>query len=352
MFKGKTVIVVGAGASTEFGLPDGEGLKKGIHSLLDMEYDHFEGLKKGDREIWAAIKKYLNDNNLSTQPEDDHYFQACGQICNTLPQSESVDNYIHSHRGHKGIELCAKLAIVRSILDAEKNSNLYIDTSNIYNKIDFKKNESTWLNKFFILLTSGYLVEEIAERLTNITFIIFNYDRCIEHFLYHSLQNYCLITGNEAAKLLEDLNIYHPYGTVGNLHWRDSENIADFGTEPNVGLLLELVSQIKTFTEGTDPESSEIKAIRKSIRDANMVLFLGLAFRNLTLDLIRPEIKTKEPIRRTLVFATAKNYSIHNRDISRNKLQSLCYCNLNNVVIRNELGCKELFTDYSESFSS
>ena len=352
MFKGETVIVVGAGASTEFGLPDGNELKDEIHTLLDMKYDPVNGLQRGDSTIWHAIQKYLKDNNISTQAEYDHYFQACYQIRDALPQSESIDNYIHSHRGNKSIELCAKLAIARSILEAEKGSSLHFDTSNIYNTIDFKENESTWLNKFFILLTSGYSVDEIAERLKHIIFIVFNYDRCIEHFLYYSLQNYYQIDGPKAAGLLKYLNIYHPYGTVGNLVWSKAENIADFGYEPGTDALLKLVSQIKTFTEGTDPESSEIKAIGESIRNAGMVLFLGIAFRNLSLDLIRPEHMTKEHIRTTRVFATALGSSIHNRDISSKKLQILCHCEWDSIIIRNELGCKELFTDYSESFSS
>jgi len=317
-----------------------------------MEFETFGGQKKGDREIWSAIQKYMKDNDIVDQSNYDAFFHACHQIRNALPQTDSIDNYIHSHKGNKEIELCAKLAIVKAILVAEKGSHLSIDASNINNKLDFKKNESTWLNKFFILLSSGHSVKEISERLKNITFIVFNYDRCIEHFLYHSLQNYCLITGDEAAKLLEDLNIYHPYGTVGNLLWRSSKDIADFGARPSVNLLLELVSQIKTFSEGTDPKSSEIKSIRKSIRDANMVLFLGLAFRDLNIDLIRPEHRIKEARRKTRVFATALNYSPHNRDISKNKLQILCHCAPESIIIRNQLDCKGLFTEYSESFSS
>ena len=351
MFNDKTVIVVGAGASTEFNLPDGANLKNKIHSLLYMEFEEFGKLAKGDRLIATAIRKYAKDNRTVTSSEQNALFNACRHICDALPQSESIDNYIHSHRGNKGIELCAKLAIVTSILDAEKNSNLYFDSLYAENKLDFKKNESTWLNKFFILLTSGYQVEEIAERLKNITLIVFNYDRCIEHFLYHSLQNYYRIDGNKVAGLLKNLNIFHPYGTVGNLDWRSTEKIANFGAVPQVDKLLELVSQIKTFTEGTDPESSEIKAIGESIRGANKVLFLGLAFRNLNLDLIRPVLRDKERTRRTSVFATAKGYSIHNRDIARDKLQGLCNCKPQRIFISNELGCNELLTYYSESFS-
>ena len=91
---------------------------------------------------------------------------------------------------------------------------------------------------------------DLKERFKSITLIIFNYDRCIEHFIYYALQNYYRLSGSESAELIKCINMYHPYGDVGTLPWVNQNGAMEFGTEPRSKQLLELVKKIKTFTEG------------------------------------------------------------------------------------------------------
>ncbi|MCD4813843.1 hypothetical protein K8S19_09165 [bacterium] len=123
---------------------------------------------------------------------------------------------------------------------------------------------------------------EIEERLKSITLIIFNYDRCVEQFLYYVLQNYYQISGTEAAKLIEQMDIFHPYGTVGSLPWSASDN-AGYGVDPKPEQLLELAKRIKTFTEGTDPGSSDFLEMKKHVFEAKKLAFLGFAFHELNM---------------------------------------------------------------------
>jgi hypothetical protein len=71
-------------------------------------------------------------------------------------------------------------------------------------------------------LFNGCGEEGLRDRLANLVLIIFNYDRCIEHYLFHSLVNYHEMSREQAAELMAGVRIYHPYGKVGNLPWENS----------------------------------------------------------------------------------------------------------------------------------
>ena len=62
MFRAKTLIVIGAGASFEVGLPVGAELLKQIVQLTEITFDHYTQ-KSGDRAIVEALKILLDDGN-------------------------------------------------------------------------------------------------------------------------------------------------------------------------------------------------------------------------------------------------------------------------------------------------
>ena len=47
-----------------------------------------------------------------------------------------------------------------------------------------------------------------------------------------------------------------------------------------------LASQIRTFTEGTDPETSNIEALRQCLIESDRLVFLGFAYHRLNMELI------------------------------------------------------------------
>ena len=68
------------------------------------------------------------------------------------------------------------------------------------------------------MLVRGVPKENVSQIFDNVSFIVFNYDRCIEHFLLFVLQNAYGISDREAGKILvEKLRIIHPYGVVGDI---------------------------------------------------------------------------------------------------------------------------------------
>lgn len=342
------VLVLGAGASKEVSLPIGDELKHKIANRLNFKFEKFDhSLKNGDRELiqafWLASRK-----SDGSQGDINPLLQASRLIHGAMPMAISIDNFIDSHRNDDRVAFCGKLAITQCILEAETNSKLYVSPSNIYNKLDFNAIEKTWFNAFFQLLTENCQKENLAARLQDIAVISFNYDRCLEHYLYLAFQNYYGISADESARSLASLEIHHPYGKVGALPWMSQSNgsIA-YGATPNHQQLIEISKLLRTFTEGTDPSVSDIDSIRDTVANAERLLFLGFAFHRLNLELLFSGASSET----TRVFATALNISDSNCFRIKDELANKAKHSRDFLYIRNDLTCSQLFIEYSRSLS-
>lgn len=337
MQNNKTVFILGAGASFEFGLPIGEQLKEHIAKLLDFDRDGFNGDDYVSRAINLAthIDRTL-DRNLC--------IQAAQGIKKALPLALSIDNFIHSNRDDKYVEMCGKLGIARAILLAESRSKLFC--KNIRAEIDFSANSKTWLVKLMQLLSEQCTLQELVERFSDVTFIVFNYDRCLEHFLMHAIATSYRISPDKAAEIVQQIAIFHPYGTVGKLPWMRSnaDEVIEFGGAPDTNLY-KLSKGIKTFTEGTNANDSDILAIRKAMFDAKRLIFLGYSYHPLNMKLLvdgNPEKRTTRQ-----VYGTSYGMSRSDTDNIQNTLDSLLFAP--SAIVRNDLTCFSLFQEYSRS---
>lgn len=182
-----------------------------------------------------------------------------------------------------------------------------------------------------------------------VTLIIFNYDRCIEHFLYHALQNYYKVSESEAAEIVNHINIYHPYGKVGFLPWDNLSDSMDFGADPTPDNLLQLVQKIKTFTEGTDPGSSEIKEIRNHLSRANRLVFIGFAFHKLNMQLIKPKNVDGGKTSKPKCFATTYMISESDKEVIRSQINSTLSAKLNINMVNKS--CGDFFNEFWRSLS-
>lgn len=317
----KTTFIIGAGASKEANLPTGYELKGKISRLLDIKFDHHKQTS-GDYIITNALENHVklpDGRNGDINP----FLHEAWHIKEALPLAISIDNFIDAHKENTKIELCGKLGIIRSILDAEKGSLLYINRDNVNNTIHFSSLEKSWYIPFFQLLTENCRAEDLKDRFKLISLIVFNYDRCIEHFLKHAIQNYYRIPQADAEALVKSIEIYHPYGSIGNLPWMDHHNSMEFGTEPNGMQLLGLSNQIKTFTEGTDPNSSEILAIRQHMVNTKRIVFIGFAFHKLNMELITPDDLNNVKTLEIRCYATTYGISESDKNVINDQIDTL-----------------------------
>ncbi len=343
-----TVFVIGAGASKEANLPTGDDLKNKISHLLNIHYSVPSKLKSGDNLIFQAL--YIFAKN-SGNPDINLYVPEALRIKDALPLASSIDNFIDQHRENKKIALCGKLAIVRSILDAERGSRLYFDRSLNQSNIDFNSISNTWYIYFFQLLTGNCVKNDLKERFKFVTLIIFNYDRCVEHFIYCALQTYYNMSETEAAELVNCINIYHPYGDIGSKPWINQNETMPFGAIPDSQKLLDLAKNIKTFAEGTDPSSSEILEIREHMKKAKRVVFLGFAFHEQNMQLIDPgPSKNSSPYRNDIrCYATTLDRSESDKNIIEGRIINLYRAKIPVTMINKS--CSEFFKDFWLSLS-
>lgn len=350
MFNHRTVVVLGAGASKEVGLPTGLELKDQLASILNFQYDDWNKLVSGDQLVCSAIKLYVREKEPQTRNIKE-YIHAAWRLRDALPQAISIDNLLQAHQGDRRIEICGKLAIVRAILEAEKASYLYIHQSAENQSLDYRNFQDTWYNSFVQLLTEGSDVSQIQNRLLNINIISFNYDRCLVHFLVHAIGNYYGIKRQDAEQIVGNLRIHHPYGVVGRLLGPRTEDSVEFGGTPSVEQILHLASKIRTFAEGTDPQSSDIETIREAVSRARILVFLGFAFHRMNLELLDSSNDVRECDEKTQAFATALGLSESDSRLIQSDISRMVRVSDARIVIRNDLTCAQLFREYWRSFS-
>ncbi len=341
-----TTLIIGAGASKEVGLPIGSQLKDKIAKLLDIRYDGGITRSSGCAEIDTAFRKVAQENGTR---DINPFLHACWRIRDAMPQAISIDNFIDAHAGDPELELSGKLGITKAILDAEKNSKLFLDRNSHPQMVKFGNIQDSWFNKFFQLLTENCRIHDIPERLSRVKIISFNYDRCVAHYLLYALQNYFGINENEAAELMQNLEIFHPYGKVGSLPWQNEGGPSiSFGGTASGQDLLNISSQIRTFTEGTDPEKSEIISLRESLVQANRIIFLGFAYHKINMGLLASKQDKAGPVS---AHGTAKGMSKIDGDIVANEVRGIVGKVVNEVSIRHDLTCSKLFDEYWRTLS-
>jgi hypothetical protein len=136
-----------------------------------------------------------------------------------------------------------------------------------------------------------------------------------------------------------------------NLRDAPTESSIEFGQEPKGVKLLDLAAQIRTFVEGTDPNSSDIVTIRQKMLEVDLLVFLGFAFHRINLDLLRPEDIPTDNLGSVRCLATAKGISDSDCQIITSELNELNPRLTNYIILRNDLTCNQLLSEYWRTLS-
>lgn len=269
MFKKPIVLVVGAGASFDkYNLPLGGKLAAGIARDTDFYWDDSRlgnGPSRGSRELFEHFffSKFAGSGMNTVLP-------AAQKLSRAIASTISIDDALFLLSEQPDCVSVGKLCIMRAILMAEATSSLRVEPGGL----GHNAGRDGWIEQIFSMAITGLKVSQIAENaFKNITFVIFNYDRCIEHYLYWSLRR-LEIPAADARTAIESLNIIRPYGGLGSI-FRDSKEHLDFGAEPRKDLW-DHIGRIRTFTDSEvlhDPQK-----LSEAWATAQMVIFLGFGF--------------------------------------------------------------------------
>ncbi len=339
MFTSPTVIVIGAGASAEVGLPVGETLKSEIARALSFGTNGV-AITSGDREIYAAIMRYCQ---LTSIHDINGTMRTARDLASLSLLGTSIDNVLHSHSHNPIMVAIGKIAIARMILLAEHNSKLKMAVDDGYN-LNQELIKDSWYPQFWSLLSEMSLATSPADAFRNLTIISFNYDRCVELFLFSATRKFFRISDEEAARAMSGLRILHPYGSLGPLPWTGNSDALPFGGLEGVDLQ-KVSSRLLTFTEKNSDERA-IGEIKTAYGKAEKLVFLGFGFNEMNMQILK---SSKESKPATCISST---FGLSPHDISeiQNIISKSLITDRRNVgdgvgrfIAPNGSKCKELF---------
>lgn len=289
MFRKFTVLIIGAGAGFDIDMPTGEQLTNSMAQGLDIRFEGGER-KSGDIELQRCIARKASMDRVDANM----LFAIARNISKGIYHTKSIDNFCHTHRDNPNVQRVAKVAIVHRILKAERGSPLFINRSKhpfVYR--DAEKIRKSWLQSFMQILQDGTdACTNLKTIFNNLIIFNFNYDRCIEHYLYHSLQELYGIDPSAAAELMNNLKIHHPYGLVGRLPWQEgAESEVEFGasSEHDDVDVAAVSGNIRTYNEEV-PANENLQTYKTLMLDAVRSIFLGFHFHRQNVEILKTSI--------------------------------------------------------------
>lgn len=271
----RNLIIVGAGASTDFGLPLGTGLVANIRERIEAESKN-----PGDP------RPVLDAAMMSNQSGD--YGAAMRDLCGGLVSARSIDRLLDSRSDRPLVTLLGKCGIVTEILQREGASQFGAVATEGWHQRQaaLVHANDTWLAGLFGLLQEGIPPHSALKIFESISFITFNYDRCIEQYLRLAMHHILNLSMADAIEIVNQIKILHVYGCIGDLP--DADGIGGVPYGAGYEYTKEASDSIRTFTEGTD--DGTVERIQDFVRNAQDLYFMGFGFdpKNVSLLFTKP----------------------------------------------------------------
>jgi hypothetical protein len=339
MFHQKTTFVIGAGASKEAGLPVGEELAETIASLMYFEFD-FGQRTKGDDVFLRAMANFSGANEVLNA-----HLKAARQISTGVRRVKSIDNYIDTHRNDERIATLGKAAIAYSILQAEKNSRLWIDPHKSRQATPLNSLMDTWYVRFGQQLVEQVSVSDLDHIFNNVTIVCFNYDRCIEEFLAYWLTAVYAIDIQRSKQIVATLPIVRLYGKVADLA------TLPFGDASSLSTVFNYIENINTYSEQIQDETI-MSAIGSAMSKAEVIVFLGFGFNPPNMSVLK-QIGSWSARR---ILASAYKFSENDQRDIANELDGMTKARRKVVTTKIDVNrlctCNGLFVEYSRAFKT
>ncbi len=235
--RGKTTLVLGAGASLFMGYPTGAQLRK---ELISENLISFLSTEKK-----LASKKIVS--------EFMSVFKAS--------QMNSIDAFLARRPEYSEI---GKLAIAAVILLRER-----------IHAILENDHEDNWYKYFFNRISSE------SESWDDLSFskysiVTFNYDRSFEHFMLTAISNSYGRSIAEAEQKLKEMKIVHVYGTIGAAYPSEA-GYFEYESIVDAERIAVAASKLKVIPEGRQDEPT-LEIARAELTESERIAFLGFGY--------------------------------------------------------------------------
>ena len=254
MISDSTVLVLGAGASIEYGFPDGVKLRQQIVREIRQGAEELKGDNPGSDCLFGLLYQLERSPNLKETPE------KLLRFADALEKSflPSVDLFLE--RRNEFAEV-GKAAIAVSLMRYEDPADLH----------DRTETAPRWYEYLWGRLTAD--ADGKAFERNKLSIVTFNYDRSFEQFLYTAIQE---TYPADAGRLWPGaVPIYHVHGQLGKYD-PGSSGHRGYQTEFRVDELKQARDAIRIVSD-TDA-SSTLDEVHGCLEDADIVCFLGFDY--------------------------------------------------------------------------
>jgi len=305
MIKLDTTFVVGAGASFDYNFPLGEELTRQIADALNFSTNGDAPARELIRTAIDVIGQRSDDDRRNPR----ELFLQAKALQAALTTAPSIDTFLENHPDARDFTLLGKVAIAACLITAEGRSEL--KQRHPGEMIDLSRVQDTWLARLFRnVLAPGISKASVEQIFANVSFVVFNYDRCIEHYFEQAIASHFMLDLPTAARIVQSLRIVHPYGDLGDLHGPDL--IVPFGSAFTPGTyqggegIYQMSRRLLTFTESVKAGAEGAKA-KDMISRAKRLVFLGFGFGEQNVDLLRVPTSVVEHVRGTVKGLSKSN---------------------------------------------
>jgi len=270
MIKTKTLLILGAGASQPFGFPLGRGLRDEIYEMLAppaaqplnrRDFDNIEG----------TIRLLMDEVGDGKSSYPSPIYGKIQDFRKALIRSGrfSVDAFLE-HRLNE-FEIIGKRAIVVALQKYEDPEKF----EHMRQTLEGEK-KNNWYALLVEALIEDVPLEEFSGK--NLKIVTFNYDRSLEYYLHDSLMNSYGITTEEAAEKINEIDIIHVHGKLGDLEWQENPGcVLKYGQELSGPILAEVAKNIKIIPTDTII-TPEFEKAGNMIVWADRIFILGFGF--------------------------------------------------------------------------
>jgi hypothetical protein len=143
----------------------------------------------------------------------------------------------------------------------------------------------------------GYLLSDSVEQFAanEISFVTFNYDRSVEHFLSVSLSKTHGKSLEDCARVFDNIPVIHLHGRLGFLPWQNAKLGRQFDGELDKHAMDVSRREIKVVHEDITDRDSDFSQAKKLLGEAKRIYLLGFGFgsknvERLGLKVLSPEV--------------------------------------------------------------
>lgn len=263
MITEETVLIIGAGASMPYQFPSGERL------LFNICRELGNSKNVNILELCGFEKSLIHDFNEAL----------------FLSGRSSVDAFLE-HRT-EFLEV-GKHAIAQFLIPFEQPKVLFSQEEGGMG--EYGENRK-WYRYLFGKMNTSF--KDFGEN--KISFITFNYDRSLEHFLFTALLNSYGKSKDEVAAKLNQLEIVHIHGHLGDLPWQDPNNGREYHNGISPSEVKAAGKNVKIIHESISGDPGFAKA-HELIKLARKIYFLGFGYHSTNLRRILPNFSEEKRI--------------------------------------------------------